>query len=388
MLRTEMEDFCHELSKGYVEVCHNAFSDRAPSSAVAAPKPPPAGDGLELWKIAVFNDYDVIAEYRSCENETQMSKGKRKIGDGARIDVPASDCALESNGLPAPVKDKRGLRHGRLVVQEFAGFQVSGKKRSSIWLCVCDCGNTICVGGVPHCTVYSCGCLFHELRTTHGIKALKDGEKSAEFPVYAAWYAQLRNCYSPKSARYSTVGGRGIKMCDRWVNDFPAFLEDVGYPPTPDHVLARIDYDKDYEPSNVRWIPKTEHTEKSIAHSLQQRYKDKPKPSDEQLTLLAQKYPNSSLAEYCELFAKETGTPISLGIMARSLRKLGLSHKKQKLSDDQLILFAQQYPDANVTEYCELIAKETGIRISKTNVSIRLQKLGLSRKEQRHARFK
>ncbi len=119
-------------------------------------------------------------------------------------------------------------------------------------------------------------------------------------------------------------------MCDRWVKDFPAFLEDVGLPPTPNHVLTRIDYDKDFEPSNVRWIHRTEHNKKSIAYSNQQQYKDKPKPSKDQLTLLAQKYPDAFLTEYCELFAKETGMRISRDMMARRLRKLGLSRKEQR----------------------------------------------------------
>jgi hypothetical protein len=62
----------------------------------------------------------------------------------------------------------------------------------------------------------------------------------------------------------------------------PAFLEDVGLPPTPQHLLARLDYDKDFEPGNVRWIPRTEHDKRAITHSVQQKYKDKPKPSDDQ----------------------------------------------------------------------------------------------------------
>jgi hypothetical protein len=95
--------------------------------------------------------------------------------------------------------------------------------------CVCDCGNTICARIATQVSVYSCGCLHREIRTTHGARARKDGVMVAEFPVYLAWYAQLRSCYSPNSARYPTVGGRGIKMCDRWVNDFPTFLEDVGF---------------------------------------------------------------------------------------------------------------------------------------------------------------
>ncbi len=119
-------------------------------------------------------------------------------------------------------------------------------------------------------------------------------------------------------------------MYHRWVKDFPTFLEDVGLPPTPQHVLARLDYDKDFEPGNVRWIPKTEHDKRAIAYSVQQKYKDKSKPSDDQLTMLAQKYPDASIAKYCELFAEETGMQIGRTNMACRLRKLGLSRKEQR----------------------------------------------------------
>jgi hypothetical protein len=260
-----------------------------------------------------------------------MIKKTHRIGDGSRIDIPASECEIElSTGIPDRVKDKRGVRRGRLVAQEFVGFQVSRKTKKAVWLCLCDCGNTLCTVMTPSSDTFSCGCLIREINTTHGASQRRRGVRSVETQVYVVWLSQIQKCCRPNSAKYRTVGGRGIKMCDRWVNNFPAFLEDVGLPPTPQHMLVRLDYDKDYEPSNVRWIPKAEHHKRVIAHSNQQKYKDKPKPSDDQLTLLAQKYPDASLTEYCELFAKETGMRISRDMMARRLQKLGLSRKEQR----------------------------------------------------------
>ncbi len=317
-----------------------------------------------------------------------MTKKGHRIGDGARIDIPSSECEIElSTGIPDRVKDKRGVRRGRLVAQEFVGFQVCRSRRKAVWQCLCDCGNTLCTVMTPSSDTFSCGCLIREINTTHGASLRRRGVRSVETKVYLVWLSQIKKCYRPNSSKYPTVGGRGIKMCDRWVNNFPAFLEDVGLPPTPQHVLVRLDYDKDYEPSNMCWMPRTEHQRRVIARVNQKRYKDKPKPSDDQLTLLAQKYPDASLREYCELFAKETGMQIGLSMMTYRMHKLGLSSKEQKPSDDQLILFARRYPDAIAREYCELIANETGIRISRSTVQFRLQKLGLARKEQRYAMF-
>jgi transposase len=316
-----------------------------------------------------------------------MSKRIRKIGDGTRIDILPSDCVIEqSTGLPYRVTDKRGVRQGQLVAQELAGFHVSRTYRSSVvWLCLCDCGNTTYAVMSPKSSVRSCGCLSREVRGTHGATVRKDGVRSgsARSQVYRAWRTQFRQCYRPNSPGYPNVGGRGIKMCDRWVNDFAAFVEDVGLPPTPQHVLARLDYDKDYEPSNVRWMTRAEQSKKVIARTLQQRYKDKPNPSDDQLTQLVRKYPNATCKEYCELFAEATGMRLSRTKMFGRLQKLGLSRKEQKPSDDQLILLAQKYPNETQRKYCELLAKETGIRISSSNMFYRLKKLGLSRKEQK-----
>lgn len=60
-------------------------------------------------------------------------------------------------------------------------------------------------------------------------------------------------CLNPSSQRYDRYGARGITVCQRWLDSFEAFLEDVGYRPSPSHSLERLDNNGNYEPVNVVW---------------------------------------------------------------------------------------------------------------------------------------
>jgi hypothetical protein len=147
-----------------------------------------------------------------------------------------------------------GRRFGRLVVTSLQGK--SG--RYWYWNCQCDCGQTRAIPGAAlrNENSKSCGCLRLETLNrprTHGGKSGGIMKRA-----YRAWRAAKNRCYYSGNAAYKHYGERGIIMCDRWKNDYAAFLEDMGEPEDQTLELDRIDPNGNYEPGNCRWATRAE----------------------------------------------------------------------------------------------------------------------------------
>lgn len=147
------------------------------------------------------------------------------------------------------IKDITGQRFGRLVVTSFVGT----RNAKSLWNCLCDCGNESSVGGANLTSggTSSCGCILteriKETQTKHGHTAGRVQSKT-----YRCYWNMISRCTREDDSHYKNYGGRGIKICDRWMNGFEFFLEDMGEAPIGKSI-DRIDVDKGYEKGNCRW---------------------------------------------------------------------------------------------------------------------------------------
>lgn len=150
--------------------------------------------------------------------------------------------------------DITGQRFGHWTVLRRAGSSARGEP---LWLCRCDCETELARDGnsLRRGLSKSCGCTANEGRKaankTHGES--DRGGKQAASVEYRAWQSMKRRCGNPRDSGFAHYGGRGIAVCERWRDDFLAFLADVGRRPSPDHSLDRIDVNGNYEPGNVRW---------------------------------------------------------------------------------------------------------------------------------------
>ena len=150
--------------------------------------------------------------------------------------------------------DLTGQRFGRLVV---IGDSMIRRDAKIVWHCRCDCGNPADVSTIllRDGRTTSCGCRRKE---TTSAMATKHGEHGS--PEYVNWRALRERCLNPKHKNYPEYGGRGIKVCERWLNSFENFLADMGRRPFPEATVDRKENDGDYEPGNCRWATRLDQT--------------------------------------------------------------------------------------------------------------------------------
>ena len=135
-----------------------------------------------------------------------------------------------------------GSTHGRLTI---VGYESNGKHPRALVRCACGTEKTVQIDNLAR--THSCGCIKRDMlraKATHGLSA------SVEF---RAWAGLIDRCTRISRKDFARYGGRGVRVCVRWLESFPAFYADMGPRPSSKHSVDRINTDGDYEPSNCRW---------------------------------------------------------------------------------------------------------------------------------------
>lgn len=152
-----------------------------------------------------------------------------------------------------------GFKLGKLTILEKTNQR--DKAGYILWKVRCDCGKIILMRSTSVNPNYkrhniSCGCRAYETNsqkeTTHG---LSRGENNQ---IYLIWQGMKNRCLNPKSFPYKDYGGRGIKVCDRWLESFENFYDDMKEGYDKGLTLERKDVNGNYEKSNCVWITRAE----------------------------------------------------------------------------------------------------------------------------------
>ncbi len=164
----------------------------------------------------------------------------------------------EGSSVRRPVKSgmSPGDKFGRLTVVGESFMVPLSKQTRAMVVCRCQCGSVIIAlcSSLNRGLTQSCGCWqLHQARraaTRHGY-----APKGRQHPLYRLWSGVKNRCCNPREPTFRHYGGRGIRMCEEWLDNPELFIEWAaanGW--RPGLQIDRIDNEKGYSPDNCRFV--------------------------------------------------------------------------------------------------------------------------------------
>lgn len=169
------------------------------------------------------------------------------------------------------LKEMLGMRVGKLtVIERVEDHYYPSGRHDAQYRCRCECGNEVIVLGIHlrsgHTT--SCGCYRKETTS----KA-RSAHRMTNTRLYRIWKGMKQRCLNSNHPNYNIYGGRGIRVCQEWADNFQNFMEWAVANGYSDNLsLDRIDVNGNYSPDNCRWVTQKEqcnNTRRNINITIQ-----------------------------------------------------------------------------------------------------------------------
>lgn len=149
--------------------------------------------------------------------------------------------------MPKAIEIPKGKKINRLTCT--GRYEKIKGRRWYIFECECGSKKSAQAREVLSGKIMSCGCLKSEIIRERCCLGRGEARRNG---VYNSWANMISRCGNQKDPKFKDYGGRGIKVCKRWLS-FDLFYEDMGDRPSKGHSVGRINNNGNYEPNNCRW---------------------------------------------------------------------------------------------------------------------------------------
>src|ERR1700726_2519525 len=189
--------------------------------------------------MSVGNSTVFIEIWNAAENLSDVCE---RTGQTRRQAVSLSS-QYRREGIQVKYFPRPKVKTSALIGERFGKWTVIDLDEGRYRICLCDCGTikSIHSGSLVRGKSTGCYCTWKE-------RGPREGSVS-NLPEWHIWQGMIARCKYPSMKCWHNYGGRGIRVCDRWIESFQNFYADMGQRPSDLHSIDRFpDNDGNYEP--------------------------------------------------------------------------------------------------------------------------------------------